>query len=78
MHPITLEKCPVAFTALHYGLSDEAAWETYHARCAALARGNDYEVQGRLYRATSRCDAQMQYEDETGVLAPLWAVVEVA
>lgn len=63
--------------ALAHGLSDEAAEEALAARHAAQAKGNNYEINGHQYRATSRIDAQMQHQDWSNVLAPLWAVVEL-
>ena len=72
---IVFEKTPIALHALHLGLSDEAAAESYGALCASRRR--DFEIAGVQYRAASRIDARMHHEDETGVLAPLWAVVEV-
>lgn len=74
---VFFEKNPAILHALHFGLSDEAAYESYTAQCAARSKGNDYEIAGWQYKATNRADAVMQHEDRFGVHAPLWAVVEV-
>jgi hypothetical protein len=77
MSIITFEKSPVDALAIHLGLSPDAAENAYAAQCAARAQGKDYEIDGHQYRAASRIDAQMQHQDWSNVLAPLWAVVEL-
>lgn len=74
---ITFEKSPVDYFAVHFGLTPDAAENAYAAQCAARGQGKDYEINGHQYRATSRIDAQMQHQDWSNVLAPLWAVVEL-
>jgi hypothetical protein len=72
---IVFEKDPVDLHALRYGLSAEAAAESYGALCARRRR--DFEIAGFQYRAVNRADAANQHDDRFGVLAPLWAVVEI-
>ena len=69
------ERESIAAHGLHLGLSDEAAAESYAALMAG--RNKDYQIGGVMYRAAGRIDARMQHEDCFGVLAPLWAVVEI-
>jgi hypothetical protein len=75
--PITFEKDPIDLVALELGLSDEAAAEVYAARCAELAHGKDFEIEGRRYKAVNWVDALDRYEAETGTRPPREAVVEV-
>lgn len=73
--PTLFEKSPIAALAIHLGLSDEAAAESYAAMLADHWR--DYEVHGVLYRARTRVEAADIVEDATGARPPLWAVVEL-
>ena len=75
MTTLLFEKSPTAAIAIHLGLSDEAAAESYAAQCAKPRRW--YEVAGVQYWATSRLDALDQCEDATGVRHGLDDVVEV-
>ena len=72
---LIFEKDPIDLHALAYGYSPEAAAESYAALCASRCR--TFEIVGFQYRAASRIDAVQQHDECFGVLAPLWAVVEV-